>query len=90
MLSGLVFDTPVILGIVAVLVCLAVGGYFMMRSGAVAVKTQDEGFGATSPGTMDQLSSSHVPTEEDEEAAAASMVQAQNEADDMTHEQAPV
>ena len=89
MLSGLVFDTPVILGIVAVLVLLALGGYFMMRSGSKPV-AKEEGFGATSPGTMQQLASSHVPTEEDEEAVAASMVQAQNEADDMTSEQPPV
>jgi hypothetical protein len=28
--------------------------------------TRIEGFGATSPGTMTQLATSHVPTEEDE------------------------
>ena len=31
------------------------------------VKNHNEGFGATSPGTMVQLSTSHVLTEEDEE-----------------------
>ncbi len=33
---------------------------------AILVLPRIEGFGATSPGTLVQLSTSHVPTEEDE------------------------
>jgi len=33
----------------------------------ISILINTEGFGATSPGTMVQLNSSHVPNEEDEE-----------------------
>jgi hypothetical protein len=42
-----------------------------------------ETFGSTSPGTLQQLSSSHVPTEEDNEEHKRTMA----ESDDMTREQ---
>ena len=37
----------------------------IVQIGFVAMQSREEGFAATSPGTMVQLRTSHVPTEED-------------------------
>lgn len=37
----------------------------ILQMGFIVMKGRAEGFAATSPGTMVQLSTSHVPTEED-------------------------
>jgi hypothetical protein len=82
-----------IAGVIAV-VAVAVGYIIWSRSSTpkkVAVEDSEvEGFGSTSPGTMTQLAANHVPTEDDEDAAKAEMQRAQDEADDMTQEHAPV
>jgi hypothetical protein len=49
-----------------------------------------ETFGSTSPGTLQQLSSSHVPTEEDNEHGDEERKREIAESDDMTHEQPPL
>ena len=49
-----------------------------------------ETFGSTSPGTLQQLSSSHVPTEEDAERGTEERKRAIAESDDMTREQPPL
>uniref|UniRef100_A0A6C0I9W7 Uncharacterized protein n=1 Tax=viral metagenome TaxID=1070528 RepID=A0A6C0I9W7_9ZZZZ len=49
-----------------------------------------ETFGSTSPGTLQQLSSSHVPTEEDNEHGDEERKREMAESDDMTHEQPPL
>ena len=46
-----------------------------------------ETFGSTSPGTLQQLSSSHVPTEEDNEHGDEERKREIAESDDMTREQ---
>jgi len=45
-------------------ICLSFMFIFLCRN--IIIFFYKEGFGATSPGTMVQLSTSHVPTEEDE------------------------
>lgn len=77
---------PVLAGVVLVAVVIVATAYYVFASRRSAA----EGFGATSPGTMTQLASSHVPTEEDEEALKHAAQQAQHEADDMTRDGPPV
>jgi hypothetical protein len=62
-----------IVGVIAV-VAIAAGYIMWSRSGSVVVggsNDQAEGFGSTSPGTLTQLSATHVPTEEDEESGGS-------------------
>lgn len=78
------FSLPVIAGIVF---AVAVIAYYVF---AVRRNTATEAFGATSPGTMTQLATSHVSTEEDEEELKHAAQQAQHEADDMTQDAPPL
>jgi len=79
--------------VAVIVVLLAAAWYFLVPSKGVdanATEAQGDGFGATSPGTLTQLSANHVPTEEDAAASLEEQKRAIHEADEMTSEEPPL